>query len=302
MQIKQIEYFLETAKTGSIGKAAQKLYISQQALSAALAAFERELGYAVFYRSKLGVTLTPQGEALLEEAHMVLQIVQGWCAINTSIDATVSDVHVAAPTVICNAIMPDVILACRQLYPHITIHLYEARGHNLFDYINEKNDFIIIVGYPQQEQSQVELMVHQYKLTAKFLYEDNVFVYINSQSPLSAQKNIKLKELQNFTLATYPESIALPYLGLQHKFAIEQPYRVTHQENLFSLIAKDSSIATTLPGLARYNNYYLDSGKVCFRPLSGGNFPFMFYLFHSSVPTESVHIIVQLLKQQISGK
>lgn len=70
MTLLEIESFLAVVKAGSITAAAQKLYITQPALSRRLQALEQELGYCLFYRQKgiRAITLTPEGAAFIAVA------------------------------------------------------------------------------------------------------------------------------------------------------------------------------------------------------------------------------------------
>ena len=62
MTLKQLEYFLEIARMGSVSKAAQMLNISQPPLSMQLKALEDELGVPLFNRTKRGLEITPEGQ------------------------------------------------------------------------------------------------------------------------------------------------------------------------------------------------------------------------------------------------
>jgi len=62
MRTEQIQYFLETVKMGSVTKAANTLHISQPSLREAIINLEKELGEALFIRSKKGMILTDYGE------------------------------------------------------------------------------------------------------------------------------------------------------------------------------------------------------------------------------------------------
>ena len=74
----EIEAFLMIVKMGSISQAAQKLFITQPALSRRVAALEEELGYAVFIRAKgiRNVELTPAGQAFIPIAQRWMRIYQ----------------------------------------------------------------------------------------------------------------------------------------------------------------------------------------------------------------------------------
>lgn len=66
----ELEAFLTIIKTGSISAAAERLYVTQPALSRRIRALEDELGYQLFIRSKgiRSVTLTPEGQAFISVA------------------------------------------------------------------------------------------------------------------------------------------------------------------------------------------------------------------------------------------
>lgn len=72
MDLKQLEYFREIYKEGSISRASEKLYISQQGLSKAIHALEKELDCKLFERNARGVELTQAGEKLLFHVEQIL--------------------------------------------------------------------------------------------------------------------------------------------------------------------------------------------------------------------------------------
>lgn len=64
----EIIYFLECARTGNLSRAAERLGITQPALTMALRRLEEALGVELFHRSKKGVRLTKAGELFQTEA------------------------------------------------------------------------------------------------------------------------------------------------------------------------------------------------------------------------------------------
>ena len=71
MDIAQVQYVLAVAAAGSFSAAAEELYISQSSLSKQVIALERELGVALFDRSKRQIALTPAGAAFLAHARAI---------------------------------------------------------------------------------------------------------------------------------------------------------------------------------------------------------------------------------------
>lgn len=73
MTLNQLRYVVEAASSGSITEAAQRLFITQPSLTAAIHALEEELGITIFRRTNKGITLTVKGEEFLAYARQMLE-------------------------------------------------------------------------------------------------------------------------------------------------------------------------------------------------------------------------------------
>lgn len=85
MDIDQARTFLEIARCGSLVAAADRLCVSQTAISARVQRLEQQLGCALFVRGRSGARLTPDGEAFLTYAN---QLVQTWEAARRDLPRT----------------------------------------------------------------------------------------------------------------------------------------------------------------------------------------------------------------------
>lgn len=75
--LRQIEYFVATAESGSITLASERINISQPSISTAISQLEAELGAQLFLRRHAqGLSLTPAGRELLAEAKQLLDQAQ----------------------------------------------------------------------------------------------------------------------------------------------------------------------------------------------------------------------------------
>ena len=68
MELRQLEYFTAVAAELNFSRAAERIHVVQSALSAAVAKLEKELGVALFDRSKRQIVLTAAGEVFLDHA------------------------------------------------------------------------------------------------------------------------------------------------------------------------------------------------------------------------------------------
>lgn len=73
MNVLYLKYALEVAKTGSINKAAENLYMAQPNLSRSIKDLEASLGISIFDRTSKGMILTQEGEILLKHAEELLR-------------------------------------------------------------------------------------------------------------------------------------------------------------------------------------------------------------------------------------
>ena len=72
MTLKELEYFVSVARHQSYTKAAKECFITQPALSRAIAGLEAELGCTLFERTTKQVELTPEGKLCLQDAREIL--------------------------------------------------------------------------------------------------------------------------------------------------------------------------------------------------------------------------------------
>ena len=68
-----MKHAVEVAKSGSLNKAADKLFVAAPNISRSIKELESDLGITIFERGKNGMTLTPEGEEFMSFANEILE-------------------------------------------------------------------------------------------------------------------------------------------------------------------------------------------------------------------------------------
>ena len=74
MELRTLKYFITVAREENISRAAEKLFMTQSALSKAIQSLEDELGQKLFVRKKYCVTLTAVGLEFFKDTLKILSI------------------------------------------------------------------------------------------------------------------------------------------------------------------------------------------------------------------------------------
>ena len=90
MDILKLRSFVMVARLGHLTRAAERLFLTQPAVTAHIKAIEQELGIALFDRAPGRISLTRQGELLLPEAEHVLAVFEGFTAKARQVKGEVS--------------------------------------------------------------------------------------------------------------------------------------------------------------------------------------------------------------------
>jgi len=90
MELYQLRSFVAVAEAGHLTRAAEKLHVSQPAVSAQIKALEDELDLTLFERTSSGMVLTSAGERLLTDAERVLAAAQALRSVAKALKGEVS--------------------------------------------------------------------------------------------------------------------------------------------------------------------------------------------------------------------
>lgn len=204
-------YVYQVYKESSFTKAAEKLYISQPSLSAAIKGIEQKIGAALFERKGSGVTLTEVGEAYITAAERMI-------SAETEFTNKVSDIYnletghitVGGTNYLSSCILPEIINQFTMLHPKIKVNLIEANSGNLNDMVNNEQVDIIIDSFDETmieyegtplvnekillcvpKDNKINDKFKEYQILPDSIYEGTVNLETVKTVPMSIFKNEK---------------------------------------------------------------------------------------------------------------
>lgn len=134
MDVRQLRYFVNIVDYGSLGKAAEKLYVAQPSLSQQIAKLEDDLGVPLLVRSPQGVKPTAAGQALYRHARLVLhQMEQLRQEVREGVGAESGTVAIGLPTTMASVLAMPVFERVRERFPGIRLQFFESMS----GYLNE---------------------------------------------------------------------------------------------------------------------------------------------------------------------
>ncbi len=272
MIFQQLQNFVVVAECGSINRAAERLFISQQALRASINSLEQKLGFALLVRSSRGAQLTAAGQAVLEDARSILAISDGWRKYADPTLATPETVEVLASTVVCNTVLADVVKECRTRYPKLRIRFFHTRDDEMMATM-DSNSIGVIGSAPE---SIIAERIHPFAQRTDLDFDmfgmDRFCIYLNSANPLAGRPYLTTGDLKGLTLAAYPgEDARFFYRSIHRYFSDAAPFFIEKQESIFQMIAEMEDVAGVFPHLAIFNNSYVERGLITALPVK--NYP-----------------------------
>ena len=119
-----IDYIYAVYKERSFSRAAEKLYISQPAISLAIKKLEDELGYPLFVRRGKETVPTEFGEKYISAIEKIIRIREDLDAeLDEILKLKRGKIRIGSTTIISIYILPEIIKGFKELYPNVTIDL-----------------------------------------------------------------------------------------------------------------------------------------------------------------------------------
>jgi len=150
--------FRETAKSGTISKAAERLFVSQSAVSQAIMQLEDKIGGKLFDRSVRGVTLTAEGGVLfshIDDAILLIENAQAKFAEMKALRA--GSIRIGASDTICSLFLLPLLRRFNDGHPEIKISVTNRTTRESIELLKHAAVDIAFVNLPVEEDGALDI-------------------------------------------------------------------------------------------------------------------------------------------------
>ena len=253
MELRTLKYFIKVAREESITRAAEKLFLTQPALSRQIKALEEELGKKLFEREKYSVKLTAEGLLLLPRAMKLLSLAHEIETEFKTMGEVIGDIYIGCAESQAMKYFARAAKAVLNRYPNVRFNLYSGNVEDIsFRLDKGLLDFYITL------QS-----VDVTKYESLTLPEPDAWgIILRRDDPLAEKKFFTLEDLQSLPLILSREAFKEEYPKLFGN-ALEKFHIVA----TYNLIFNAAILAREGVGYPISLDKLTYDEELCFRPL-----------------------------------
>ncbi|WP_299880429.1 LysR substrate-binding domain-containing protein [uncultured Sulfitobacter sp.] len=131
MNFRHLKFFVATAESGQVSRAANELSISQSAVTSAIKELEAELGAPLFTRSAQGMEMTEAGRDFLASSREILEKLDQARRVAQKQSPVKGTISIAATYTVIGYFLPYHLNRLKQLYPNLEIRLSELNRESI---------------------------------------------------------------------------------------------------------------------------------------------------------------------------
>ncbi|MDI3293014.1 DNA-binding transcriptional LysR family regulator [Janthinobacterium sp. 35] len=217
MDINQARTFLEVASCGSFIMAAERMHVTQTAVSARIRTLEQQLGRQLFVRNKAGARLTSAGERFMRHAATMVQVwerARHQVALPPGRDDAVS---IGCELSLWQPLLGDWLIRMSRDCPEIALRAEVDSPARLLDAVHDGSlDLAVLYNPPQRPGLASELLAEE-KLVMVTTHADgqmhaDTYVYVDWGPSFAANHQATYPELSSPPVSISLGPLALVYL------------------------------------------------------------------------------------------
>ncbi len=158
VNIEHYRVFFEVAQKKSFSAAANALFVSQPAVSQTITSLEKTLGVRLFIRSSKGVSLTKEGEHLIQYVEPALSMLKtGEVRIQEDLKLERGEVKIAAADTISSHYLSKFLQSYNNQYPNIKIKVINRTSRECIELIKTAAADIAFINLPIKKNKRLKI-------------------------------------------------------------------------------------------------------------------------------------------------
>lgn len=191
VELRQLRYLVAVADEGNFTRAADKVFVSQSALSQQIQVLEQEVGATLLDRSRRGVRLTAAGEILYQHAkRMFHELTQANTAIQELAGLQRGELRVGVVQTVNDYLMPTLAARFAEAYPGVKLWIEELATDDIETQL-EQGELQVGLSFLPAAAATIE--------TAP-LYEEQLVLIVGQQHRLAGQSRVAVAKLDDMPL------------------------------------------------------------------------------------------------------
>lgn len=204
MTLKQILYVRAVSKAGSIGKAAEALFISQSSLSESIQNLEREYDMVLFERTSRGISLTRQGEEFLKDTQLLSNIYQD---LDDKYKNRKSDREHFCVSSLHHVSGIDAFEHIVSQPKNQKYHLgyFEGNMDQVLQDVETNRSDVGVLFFTSDSRSTIIKACNRRNIFFQHMKYDLLHIYVHKSHPLAGRGSVTLAEIQQHPFISYEE-------------------------------------------------------------------------------------------------
>lgn len=204
MTLKQILYVRAVSKAGSIGKAAEALFISQSSLSESIQNLEREYDMVLFERTSRGISLTRQGEEFLKDTQLLSNIYQD---LDDKYKNRKSDREHFCVSSLRHVSGIDAFEHIVSQPKNQKYHLgyFEGNMDQVLQDVETNRSDVGVLFFTSDSRSTIIKACNRRNIFFQHMKYDLLHIYVHKTHPLAGRGSVTLAEIQQHPFISYEE-------------------------------------------------------------------------------------------------
>ena len=192
-----MKYAVEVAKTGSLNKAAEKLFMAPPNLSRSIKELEADLGITIFERSQKGVTLTPDGEEFIGYAKSLLKQIDHIEGLYKENATKKQRFSISVPRA---SYISDALVEFSKDLGEDAVEIFykETNSQRTINNILNHDYKLGIIRYAENYDKFFKTMLEEKDLAYEMVTEFSYKLVMSAESPLAKKENITFDDLTGF--------------------------------------------------------------------------------------------------------